>query len=689
MGPAFETGVGAPLVPMHPTSAVRPLLRLALLGDFRLFSGAEAVRLRGRKARAMLAYLAVTPGRTVSRDRAADLLWSDRGIEQARGSLRQMLAELRACPPIDAALVIARDAFGFAAGAVVSDVEAILAAAERQDPRDLAEQLGAVGDGFLTDMAGVSPAFDDWLRIERVGQPERVNAAVCAVVPLMIGCASPVQIQDILRALERLDPWNEAIARLGFEADHALGDVASLHRRYRRLYDGLREELGVEPSAETRMLFDRLVATGTPDVARVAVADVARPMSVPPTILISPIESITDLPASRDIAGILTDDIRTALATYREVRIVALEASTVGGVEDHFAGALVAYLLSGKVRQIGTDIRVNLQLGNIGNGTVVWSEQLTIRQDNLVVAIDQVVAKTVGSILPAIDLDLSSLPELPGYEGADDVVHYAKARRLIGLNRNLGELQDAAAILEALIERNPEHVQAATWLARMYNTDFWQKIAGHDVAAYRARALDLARRVVAIAPGDARLLLRLSWCHLRSRNWVRAERGFRQAVTTLPHHADSLNEAAFGLCHLGELDAAESLMQRAFALHPFAPAHYHADHAMLLMLKGEAQAAEDHFEVCGERGLQYLAARIVNATRLPGGDRAESAALRSAFATDFALAWQPDRVATLADVLAWVGDTLPFRRPEHAALLTDGLTAALGQGWQAGPRKAG
>jgi DNA-binding SARP family transcriptional activator len=64
-------------------------LRFKLLGGFeiRQLEG-PAVSIPGKKTRALLAYLALTPHRTHGREKLADLLWSDRGDKQARDSLR-------------------------------------------------------------------------------------------------------------------------------------------------------------------------------------------------------------------------------------------------------------------------------------------------------------------------------------------------------------------------------------------------------------------------------------------------------------------------------------------------------------------------------------------------------------------------------------------------------------------------
>src|SRR5262245_15258225 len=70
--------------------------RLDLLGGFRL-SDAEgrAIDVPARKNRALLGVLALAPGAETTRERLVGLLWSDRGEEQARNSMRQALVGLR------------------------------------------------------------------------------------------------------------------------------------------------------------------------------------------------------------------------------------------------------------------------------------------------------------------------------------------------------------------------------------------------------------------------------------------------------------------------------------------------------------------------------------------------------------------------------------------------------------------
>ena len=69
--------------------------RLDLLGPVRLGNSAgDDLTPKSRKTRALLAVIALSKG-PVSRTRLTDLLWGDRGEDQARASLRQALYELR------------------------------------------------------------------------------------------------------------------------------------------------------------------------------------------------------------------------------------------------------------------------------------------------------------------------------------------------------------------------------------------------------------------------------------------------------------------------------------------------------------------------------------------------------------------------------------------------------------------
>lgn len=129
-----------------------------LIGGFQVLDGAgRDCTPRGAKSRALLAMLCQTPDRRRARRWLESKLWSDRGAEQASGSLRQALMELRKALGACAYKVQAdRDSVSLADAA--TDLETDVAGA--------AEAL-ATGRDFLEGIDIVDPAFLDWLREER------------------------------------------------------------------------------------------------------------------------------------------------------------------------------------------------------------------------------------------------------------------------------------------------------------------------------------------------------------------------------------------------------------------------------------------------------------------------------------------------------------------------------------------
>jgi DNA-binding SARP family transcriptional activator len=100
-------------------------LAVTLLGRFQLlFDSGAPCSLPAKKAQALVAYLAVSPGRAHSRDALASLLWGERADVQARKSLRQTVYGLRKAVPAtgETLLLLEGDAIGLNPSAIEADV---------------------------------------------------------------------------------------------------------------------------------------------------------------------------------------------------------------------------------------------------------------------------------------------------------------------------------------------------------------------------------------------------------------------------------------------------------------------------------------------------------------------------------------------------------------------------------------
>ncbi len=140
------------------------IARIHLLGPMRATSYlGDDILPRGKKARALLAYLCLAAETKAPRLRLARMLWDEAGDDElARGSLRQALREVcSALGPLAAELISpGRTAIRLNADVCWIDVLALL---ESSSP-DLA--MFCTGK-LLEDFGGVSVSFDTWLTRER------------------------------------------------------------------------------------------------------------------------------------------------------------------------------------------------------------------------------------------------------------------------------------------------------------------------------------------------------------------------------------------------------------------------------------------------------------------------------------------------------------------------------------------
>src|SRR5882672_9365463 len=134
-------------------------LSLTLLGGFqaRLEPG-SAVALPTRKSQALLAYLALPPGRAHPRDKLAALLWGGIRQESARASLRQALFLIRkALGETHGALRQEGDVLALEPAAVDVDAAAFERSVMEGTPEALeraaALYRGDLLDGFVLDEA--------------------------------------------------------------------------------------------------------------------------------------------------------------------------------------------------------------------------------------------------------------------------------------------------------------------------------------------------------------------------------------------------------------------------------------------------------------------------------------------------------------------------------------------------------
>jgi DNA-binding SARP family transcriptional activator len=224
---------------------------LEILGSFALkHPNGHDIELRGRKAQAIVAYLAAHLGEHVTRDRLAELLWPDRDDSQARGSLRQSLLEIRRK----------------AKSLIGTDQQHVWILSRNIHVRN-PEHLS--GDEILFgDLDGITTEFDDWLRRERAQQSSREWWDLYRKVEGKLSQGDGPGALPLIERMQRIDPYNEDWLRFAMCAEFLAEHPAGIQTRFREMKGLLKRDLDVNVSAKTCAMRDELLI----ELSRVAEA---------------------------------------------------------------------------------------------------------------------------------------------------------------------------------------------------------------------------------------------------------------------------------------------------------------------------------------------------------------------------------------------------------------------------------
>src|SRR5580698_4822680 len=151
----------------------QPVIRLRLFGRFSAVGDGVPplpLRIASRKGIALLAYLALHPDRTASREKLATLLWGDRPDQQARLNLRQCMLSLRnaLAPAANSLFILDSDAIGLRTELLSVDALEFQNLVSSTESGDLERAAGLYSAALLGDLSIESEEFDVWLRATRV-----------------------------------------------------------------------------------------------------------------------------------------------------------------------------------------------------------------------------------------------------------------------------------------------------------------------------------------------------------------------------------------------------------------------------------------------------------------------------------------------------------------------------------------
>lgn len=467
--------------------------RLRCWGDFALVDDrtGDDIKLRGRKTRALVAYLALHPGKAISRERLTGLLWGNRGEEQARASLRQAVLELK---PLSGgsnpALNIERDHLTLHPSAVVTDMDEMRLALGAGDYRGLLALLPDRDERLFANLEDVDEGFDDWLMIERTRQHDALVTLVADASAAALAQGQTRHARALHARRLELDPAFEPAAVPQFQSRVAdmppAGPIAA---------EETSTKLPPARGARNLILIVSLVCA----LMAGAIASWFLGHETPDksaTIAVLPFRSLPQQDAS--FAEGLTDEITAQLARQPTMQVAGRTSADQfrdGRVSTSEIGRRlrVSYVLEGSVRSVGHRVRVTVALARASTGLQLWSQTFDGTLDDVL----NIQYRIAASVAQALDVKLTGSGPPTGSLATNGQVYslYLSARGLIR-ERNPQAFAAATEKLRTAVAVDPNFAPAWSSLAQAENPGG----VSPNGAAETARAIAHAKKALSLAP---------------------------------------------------------------------------------------------------------------------------------------------------------------------------------------------
>ena len=559
-------------------------LEIDLLGGVQARASGSSVAVAGRKERALLAVLALSPGESLARDKLAAMLWSDRGEKQAHDSLKSAIARLKkAFDPFEVRpIVSSRECVSLTRDGVTVDVTRFERLVREKSPESLAAAMALYRGDLLDGLDVGDRVFEEWLLLERQRLRVLARDALAELLEQYISSRNCDGAIATAHRLLALDPLRESAHRglMRMYADQGQPTLAM--KQYRICRDALRGELGVAPEAETIRLYQSIQEkragngqTADQRAMTSAVAAHADPLSAPeaadlvrPVIAVLPFTNLSGDPEQQYFSDGITEDIITELTRGRSLVVIARNASFRhrGAPADISAmrQALgVRYVLEGSVRKAGDRIRVTAQLIDAVTLGHLWAERYDRDvQDIFAVQDDvtRVIVATLAGRIAASDAERTRRKPTSDWVAYD---YFLQGRECDHRN----DVRQAVAHLTRATELDPGYASAhgllAVNLCLCHILDERQETLDEAMAhAQRALTLDEndvdghdAMGCVALLRGQLDL----------------AGHHFDRAVGLDPNSVNVAIDRAYWLMHVNRLDEALRTLDMGLQRNPYPP----------------------------------------------------------------------------------------------------------------------
>ena len=593
---------------------------IRLLGPFECAApDGQAIVVQSKKARGVLAHLALAGRAGVAREHVANLFWPSSGEQQARQSLRQCLSSLRKLlfegedPIVDEAgqLSLNRQL-------VEVDTDVVLQALARGE--DTAMQAAAVcaRGALLRDHVFGEEEADNWIRDERVRLERATHELLLRCVELYRDAGADEKTIELYWRILAINPASEEAHRGLMEVYERMGRRGDALAQYRTCEDALARHLDAQPSAQTRQLYEQLRRAEGQSTENASIHEQKTlPLPDKPAVAVMAFENLSGSQDSDHVCDGISEDLTTALSQFSSLYVMsrgtafALKGKHVA-IPEIGRQLGVHYVLDGSVRLADKRIRVTVQLVEAEHGGQVWSNRYDGTLKDIFDFQDDIVQRIVATVAGRIEA--AALSRARRKATADLDAYECVLRGKYHHHRFTPEdSKQAVAMFQKALEHEPDYALARGWLvcaagrAASFGKERAQWMSSESYKELLDSAIETVQRGEALDDEESECLRLLGEVHLFRRSYDVAEGYFRRAHAANPNDDRILSQMAAFLTYCGQYEEAVEFAQLAIRLNPFHPGFYRFNLGRALMCLGQYEDAIAEFKLASPMRSQYRA----------------------------------------------------------------------------------
>lgn len=526
----------------------------------------------------LLALLALSPDRSLSRAAAADRLWQNASSSANLANMRQLLRRMQAAMP-ELATFFGNDArtVWLTGGEARIDVCHFKEIAAPKDQADF-EELIALYRGDLLDPLDLSGSpLEEAIQQMRGQLRERflglVQDGLLAITRYGIADL------DLIRAIEQhvltLQPEDEATHRALIRAYGAIGKTEDA----RRVFDALSRQLksdGVRgPERITRTEVVRaeakFVEPEMPGFGRVG------PAEQPRLVLLAPSWVVASDP-SENLLRAFVEDLANELGRQESFVTLAahssFQASHDGGLIRDNSELRADFSVSCTILPGDDELgELSARMADLRSGGIVWADRFALGNGLLFASGRRIIARVAAAISAAIHEAVLARTLADRSEAVD---HGAYVRCLLGRHElksaDLRGVRRARRHYLEAIRAQDGFSEAYAGLASALYIEW--TLLGAEEPSLLANARELADTAIRLRPHGHAGYWRKAMVALYQHDFDTCDACFERALELHPNAADMLLDHSDALGFVGDPNHALGVFERAIDLNPTPPDYY-------------------------------------------------------------------------------------------------------------------